>query len=604
MQNEDNFECERQAMKIKQTVSKMLASGSSAGVVLMACWLLLPLRATAAAGWIQASPTGTAPDSIGTMLLLPDGTVMVKEGNTTANWFRLTPGSTGGYTNGAWSTRASMHTTRQYFSSDVLQDGRVFVCGGEYGTGTTNAEIYNPTSDSWTVIPIPAQLIQTDNTIDSQGGNTAGFSDSLSVVLSTGNVLIFPVYPYYINQTIIYNPTSNTWSSVYLVNNIPNDDEDEADLVKLPDDSILVIDTAVGDQSINTSERFIPSLNQWVADANVPTQLYDPYGDELGAGFLLPNGKALFVGSTPHTLLYTPSGNTNKGTWAKGPDIPTTPGTLGQPDAPGAMMVNGNVLCALSPTPSSGANIFTTPTYFYEYDYNSGSIGAWVQDAVPGGGSSFNNPTFIDRMLDLPDGTVLFGDRSSSTLYVYNPASTPLAAGKPTINTVSYNADGSLHLTGTLFNGISQGADYGDDAQMDSNYPLVQFTSGGTVYYGRTFNWSGTSVMTGSQVVSTECALPPNLPSGNCSMVVIANGIASSSVTFGGPVWVDFNYSGPQTGTYANPWETLASGVSHVASGGTILINASVQPSQSAETMTISTPMTILSVSGASTIGN
>src|SRR5271156_5244756 len=115
-------------MKIKKTASKLLAFRSWVGAALMACGLLLPLRATAAAGWIQVAASGSGPDSVGTMLLLSDGTVMVKEGNTTSNWYRLTPGSTGGYTNGSWSTRTSMHYTRQYFSSDVLQDGRVFVC--------------------------------------------------------------------------------------------------------------------------------------------------------------------------------------------------------------------------------------------------------------------------------------------------------------------------------------------------------------------------------------------------------------------------------------------------------------------------------------------
>src|SRR5262249_24916506 len=94
--------------------------------------------------------------------------------------------------------------------------------------------------------------------------------------------------------------------------------------------------------------------------------------------------------------------------------------------------------------------------------------------------------------------------------------------------------DGTYHLTGTLFNGISEGAGYGDDAQMDSNYPLVRLTDmlSGTVYYARTFNWSRTSVMTSNQMVSTEFALPAGLPVGNYLLVVIANGIASDPYLF------------------------------------------------------------------------
>src|ERR1035438_10099120 len=95
-------------------------------------------------------------------------------------------------------------------------------------------------------------------------------------------------------------------------------------------------------------------------------------------------------------------------------------------------------------------------------------------------------------MLDLPDGTVLYS-HFGSDLYVYTPDLTPLAAGKPVINNIAANGDGSFTLTGTGLNGISAGAAYGDDAQMDSDYPLVRFTDGsGKVHYGRTFNWSST----------------------------------------------------------------------------------------------------------------
>jgi len=273
-------------------------------------------------------------------------------------------------------------------------------------------------------------------------------------------------------------------------------------------------------------------------------------------------------------------------------------------DAPGAMMVNGKILLAVSPqgvNSSKGDINGIGPTSFYEYDYTANSgAGGYALAPSPAGGISSRAQAL--KFLDLPDGTVLLSP-GGSQLYIYQPDGSPLAAGKPTIDSVSWAADG-LHVTGTLFNGISQGAAYGDDEQMDSNYPLVRFTSGGTVYYGRTFNWSSTSVATGSTIVSTEVAMPPTLPPGSCSMVVIANGNASNPVTINGPVWVDFNYVGTQTGTYQFPWETLASGVSAVASGGTISINASVQPSASHETMTISKPMTIVSVSGPSTIGH
>src|SRR5213078_944085 len=98
----------------------------------------------------------------------------------------------------------------------------------------------------------------------------------------------------------------------------------------------------------------------------------------------------------------------------------------------------------------------------------------------------------------------------------------------PIVQSLSQNADGSYHLTGLGFNGISEGACYGDDLQMNSNYPLVRLTdAAANVYYARTYNWSATGVMTGTRIVSTEYRLPTGLPAVPYNAVVVANGIAS-----------------------------------------------------------------------------
>ena len=69
------------------------------------------------------------------------------------------------------------------------------------------------------------------------------------------------------------------------------------------------------------------------------------------------------------------------------------------------------------------------------------------------------------------------------------------------------------------------------------------------------------------------------------------------------PIWVDFNHVGIQLGFYGVPFKTLTQGVNAVASGGTVAIDANLQSSQTSETMTISKPMTIISVNGPSLIG-
>jgi hypothetical protein len=138
-------------------------------------------------------------------------------------------------------------------------------------------------------------------------------------------------------------------------------------------------------------------------------------------------------------------------------------------------------------------------------------------------------------MLCLPDGNVLFvGGQNSQSLFIYTPDGAPLPEGQPGIISLAANADGSYHLTGTNLNGISEGAAYGDDEQMDSNYPLVRMTnsSSGNVYYARTYNWNCTSVQTGNRVVATEFALPQNLPAGTYSLAAVANGNASAPTNF------------------------------------------------------------------------
>jgi len=468
---------------------------------------LLTLAPTGRAGtWTKL--VHNAPSGVNVMLLLPDGTVMASRqgGAIGKGWYRLTPDSTGSYVNGTWTTLAPMIDSRLYYSSQVLRDGRVFVAGGEYGTGGSHAEVYDPLTNTWTAINPPAAL---------WNPSTDNFVDSLSVLLPDGRVLIQPVFPHTAGVGLIYDPIANTWSNAGKLKHGNN--EVEASWVKLPDDSVLVIDFVA-----TTSERYIPGTNSWFNDAIVPVQIYDGVASEMGGALLLPSGKAFFIGATGHTALYTPTGIVTQGTWVAGPDLPNNQST---PDAPAAMMVDGKVLCAVSDKPIP-SDPFPSPTRFYEYDWVSNSF------AQVGGptGLTDNTPPFTTAMLDLPNGQVLY-THFGTDVYAYTPSGPPLAAGKPAISSVTQNPDGSWHLAGTGLNGISQGATYGDDAQMDSNYPLVRVTAAGVVRYLRTFGWSSTGVMTGATPVSTEFTVGA-LPAGDYSLEVVANGIASDPVAF------------------------------------------------------------------------
>jgi plastocyanin/regulation of enolase protein 1 (concanavalin A-like superfamily) len=460
----------------------------------LACTMeFLERREMLSASWTPLAHA--APSGIHTMLLLSNGTVMSQLGGGT-DWAIFTPDASGSYINGTWSRLSSMHDTRTYYSSQVLQDGRVFIAGAEYGSGGSTAEVYDPMTNTWTMTP------------QSPYG---GFVDSISEILPNGTVMVAPVYATPSGTTAIYNPTNNTWSQGPKL--YRGGDADEQSWVKLADNSLLSVD------GNSTSERFIPSLNQWVNDAAVPVALYDGLG-EIGAGVRLADGRAFFLGSTGHTAIYTPTGTTSPGTWVAGPDIP---GGLGTDDAPAAVLPDGTVLCAVGP-----AGTYNGPVTFYTYNPTTNAFS--TVSGAPTGGVPYG-----DRMLDLPDGTVLVNN-GGSTLYDYNPAVTAIAGAQPAINSITQNTDGSFLLTGTQLNGISEGAYYGDDAQMNSNYPIVRFTSsGGSVYFARAYNWSSTGVATGSATETTNFTLPLGLPGGTYSVNVMVNGFVSNTVALTTP---------------------------------------------------------------------
>lgn len=465
----------------------------------------------------------------GTMMLLSDGSVMIQGGGISSSWSRLTPNSSGSYVNGTFSSLASMSLSRLYFASNVLPDGRVFVYGGEYSNGSQNwtntGEIYNPVNNTWTNVPSNPFI--------------GSFGDDPSAMLPDGTVMCG-----YLSgpQTYIYNPTTNSWSQG--ATKLLGDRSDEETWVKLADGSILSYDIFASQHA----QKYIPSLQQWVDAGTLPAALQDGLS-ELGPALLLPDGRAFFVGASGHTALYTPGANvTDPGSWAAGPDIP---GGLGAVDAPGAMLPNGDVIFAASPS-----GTYNAPTTLFEYDPSTNSL---TTLSTPSGLTSALNgdPGYVTRMLVLPTGQVLFST-SGSQLWAFTPNGSPQAAWAPTISSIT-NSGSTYTLTGTQLNGLSEGASYGDDAEMSSNYPIVRLVSGSQVYYARTFNWSSTGVATGSTPETVNFTVPGSVPNGTYSLYVVANGIASAAYSF------SYNSGTTQTATSITVSPTSAS----VALGGT-----------------------------------
>lgn len=453
-----------------------------------------------------------------TMLLLTDGTVMCHEYDS-HNWHKLTPDSSGDYVKGSWSSISSLPNNSVipksnggptnaplYFASAVLGDGTVFVAGGEYNSGIKNsdilaAQIYDPVSDSWTTLKAPTGWTE--------------IGDAPSCVLPNGKLLLGSITS---TSTAIYDPKLQTWTA----GANKGDNSGEETFTLLPDNTVLTVQCS----NSPNAEKYIIATDQWVSAGSTPSTLPQACSGlvaEIGPAILLPDGRVFAIGATGNTALYTvPSTATDKGSWALGPTLKDKSGKTSFPmDAGAVLLPNGKVLCVGSPSPPCS---YPKPTTFFEYDPSTNT--ASVVTSPSNGG----NPCYFGRFLLLPSGQVLFSDYSE-TIEVYTPDGHPKTSWKPTITNCpsAMNLGDTYSISGTQLNGLSQAVSYGDDAQMATNYPIVQLknTATGKVVYCRTFNHSTMGVATGRAIVTTNVQVPGRMLTGEYNLVVIANGIAS-----------------------------------------------------------------------------
>ncbi len=435
----------------------------------------------------------------GTMELLTDGTVLVH--GPGATYSKLTPDSSGNYVNGTWTTVASSGTARLYTGTNVLPDGRVFVVGGEYSgpslanNWTNTGEIYNPLTNVWTPIP---------NFPQSQ------FGDDPTVLLPNGKILAG-----YLSSglTYLYDPAANTWTQTGT--KLRNDRSDEETWCLLPDGSVLSLDVF----NPGHAQRYIPASGVWVDAGTVPVTLTsNALGFEMGPATRLPDGRYLQIGANENSAIYDPGSNT----WVAGPSLPAG---MGADDAPGAMLPNGHFLFLADTT----SPLFTAPTKLYDFDYLTNTY-TDVTGLGPLAVNLGSSSAYTSRMLVTPNGHVLL-TTGDSTIWDITPTGSPDPSWKPTITGIVQNTPTSYTLSGTQLTGISEGASYGDDAEMSTNYPIVRVTdlSNGVVTYARTTGWTP-GVATGNAVVTVNFTLPAGFATGtNFTVSVIANGIASTS---------------------------------------------------------------------------
>jgi len=290
------------------------------------------------------------------------------------------------------------------------------------------------------------------------------------------------------------------------------------------DGTVLVVDTENGTHA----EKYIPSTGKWVSAGStvVPLPSNDGQGivPELGPAVLRPDGTTFAIGATHHTAIYHPPVKpTQPGHWTAGPNFPSEHGqTLSEFDGPASLLPDGNVLCMTSP------NFFQQQGGADFFEWNGKKL-IKVTD-IPNAESLFS---FQAYMLLLPTGQVMVTEQTND-IEIYSAKGTANPAWAPTISSVpaTISRGSSYVIKGTQFNGLSQGAAYGDDTQSATNYPLVRITNNATnhVFYARTHDHSTMGVATGSKPASTHFDVPAHMETGASSLVVVANGIPSKAV--------------------------------------------------------------------------
>ena len=451
--------------------------------------------------------THQPPDGAIITMQMTDGTVIVQGGGD-ADFWKLTPDNTGSYVKGTWTQIASLPANYSPYAQAeaVLADGRLVISGGEYNFGqfafTNKSAIYDPLANTWTSIKPP------------KGWTNIG--DAPQIVLPDGRFVIG--YKFRTKMAAL-DPATLTWSALTSTGKNGSMIAEEG-WVLLPDGTFLTVDV----QAHPKSERYHPKTGEWINEGDTggvdlrgsqnccgdciqygpKNKCYDPPG-ETGAAVRRPDGTVFATGSIPdgqntaHTAIWTPPAKRGKGQWTAGPDFPNGDQSY---DSPVSILPNGNVL------------VEGVSGRFYEFDGKKLNT-----TSLSGGGS----------LMPLPTGEVLVGGYA-----VYKSTGNYNAAWAPTITSspATVTRGDSYQVSGTQFNGLNQGAAFGDEFDTHTNYPLarITITATGHVFYCRTHDHSTMGVATGSKIVSTNFDVPSGMETGAGQLEIVANGIPSTAV--------------------------------------------------------------------------
>ena len=288
------------------------------------------------------------------VLLMPDGKVMVVGGRSSSATQQRVPRLKSAElydpATEEWTYLAEMINTlsaagRESPAGSVLQDGRVFITGGQNSSNDPlkTSELYDLSTDAWTKGPKPLTWIQrhthtllddgrviiiggTDDlsqlkktaffdpatdTITKLAEMTTGRSNHTATLLLDGRILVAGGGKRELSDATdtaeVYDPETDTWSSAGRMN--------EARLSHtahlLPDGKVLVTGSK---GKLATSEVYDPETNSWYTTCPMMTGRSDHSGSLLQDGRVFVSGGE---GNLDSTEIYDPS----TGEWSPGPKL-------------------------------------------------------------------------------------------------------------------------------------------------------------------------------------------------------------------------------------------------------------------------------------------
>lgn len=227
-----------------------------------------------------------------TATLLPDGTILVVGGRyfdgvlKTTNSCELFDPATG-----IWSFVDSLHQGRLYYTTTLLNDGRVLVVGGSTPQGvTTQCELYDPLSNTWLV---------TESLSEARESHEATLLND-GRVLVTGGHYTFAAGEWTLASCEIYDPATDTWQGASPMNSARGDHR----AVLLPNNKVLVVGgRSVFGVPVLSAEIYNPGTDSWEIVDSLQFSRTD-----LSAT-LLPDGRVLVAGSVEQCEVFDPLTN-------------------------------------------------------------------------------------------------------------------------------------------------------------------------------------------------------------------------------------------------------------------------------------------------------